>query len=151
MNKLTIKIPLFCTAAALVLGMNSVAYAEESTITSSSTAETTTSSTTAPSQRTTESDALPTEDSKTTSSTAVESTEKTEQSTDSEETDSQLYFDDYYLPSNRSDLNPTVQTRSLAPRLSMDVVNAGEGNRPGSHFIDISSHNGSISVANFQK
>jgi GH25 family lysozyme M1 (1,4-beta-N-acetylmuramidase) len=151
MNKLTIKIPLFCTAAALVLGMNSIAYAEESTITSSSTAETTTSSTTAPNQRTTASDALSTEDSKTTSSTAVESTEKTEQSTDSEETDSQLYFEDYYLPSNRSDLNPTVQTRSLAPRLSMDVVNAGEGNRPGSHFIDISSHNGSISVANFQK
>lgn len=80
----------------------------------------------------------------------VESTE-TEPSSSSE-ADNTLYFDDYYLPSSRSDLNPTVSARSnVLARSTMDSITAGEGNRPNANFIDISSHNGALSIADFQR
>ncbi|MCA5012461.1 MULTISPECIES: GH25 family lysozyme [unclassified Enterococcus] len=149
MNKLTIKIPLFCTAALLTLGLNTLSYAEESTTVSSSDIETTRSNVLSPAQNSTDESTMNATEEETQSSTTT--SETTEESTETQAVNSSLYFDDYFLPSNRSDLNPTIQSRSITPALSMDVVNAGEANRPSSHFIDISSHNGSISVANFQK
>lgn len=50
------------------------------------------------------------------------------------------------LPSGRSDLYPTLQLYSALPAVSVTNTNT-----PSKNFIDISSHNGTISVANFQK
>lgn len=50
------------------------------------------------------------------------------------------------LPKGRSDLYPTIQLYSAVPASSVTNTNT-----PSKNFIDISSHNGNISVANFQK
>ncbi|MGF2941703.1 GH25 family lysozyme [Enterococcus xiangfangensis] len=50
------------------------------------------------------------------------------------------------LPRGRSDLYPTIQLFASLP-----AVSATNTNTPRKSFIDISSHNGNISVANFQK
>nr|WP_269160931.1 GBS Bsp-like repeat-containing protein [Enterococcus sp. BWB1-3] len=54
----------------------------------------------------------------------------------------------YYEPSNRSDLSGTGRSR-ISALSAIDVVQAGEANRPAAHFIDVSSHNGTISVAQY--
>lgn len=50
------------------------------------------------------------------------------------------------LPKGRSDLYPSIQLFASLPSVS-----ATNTNTPSKSFIDISSHNGNISVANFQK
>lgn len=50
------------------------------------------------------------------------------------------------LPRGRSDLYPSIQLFASLPSVS-----ATNTNTPSKSFIDISSHNGNISVANFQK
>lgn len=50
------------------------------------------------------------------------------------------------LPKGRSDLYPSIQLFAALPSVS-----ATNTNTPSKSFIDISSHNGNISVANFQK
>ena len=50
------------------------------------------------------------------------------------------------LPKGRSDLYPTIQLFASLPSVS-----ATNTNTPSKSFVDISSHNGNISVANFQK
>ncbi|WP_430597557.1 GH25 family lysozyme [Enterococcus sp. AZ177] len=151
MKIIKFKSTILCAFTALTISMNLPAYAEETSNVDSSI-----SSTLESTQRVTE-----------TSSSVVESTESSSEvnsSTDSVEVDSEeettqrsvtepdetLYFEDYYLPSGRSDSTPVARSSNLL-RNSMDIVYAGEANRPKSHFIDISSHNSSISVANFKK
>jgi len=50
------------------------------------------------------------------------------------------------LPKGRSDLYPTIQLFAALPSVS-----ASNTNTPSKSFVDISSHNGNISVASFQK
>ena len=50
------------------------------------------------------------------------------------------------LPRGRSEIYQSVQ-----PYSSLPAVSATNNNTPSKSFIDISSHNGSLSVANFQK
>lgn len=64
------------------------------------------------------------------------------------------YYEDYVEPNGgeRSDMGetagPAVQARSGSV---IDNIQAGESNRPSADFIDVSSHNGTISVANYAK
>lgn len=51
----------------------------------------------------------------------------------------------YYLPRNRSDIEPGIQYRATLPRVSAD-----NRNTPTKSFVDISSHNGNISVHDFK-
>lgn len=87
----------------------------------------------------------------TSSSNEIESTESTE-NTESEEAapvvESQIDTAEgtMMLPKGRSDLAPSIQLFSAIP--TVPVTNT---NTPSKSFIDISSHNGNISVANFQK
>ncbi|WP_271497203.1 GBS Bsp-like repeat-containing protein, partial [Enterococcus sp. 5H] len=96
------------------------------------------------------------ETNETTTSEINQSTDTTEQtrSTDNETEDSNLSEenDNYYEPStgSRSDLNTLPSLGSRMTRNTVDIVNAGESNRPAAHFIDISSHNETISVNQFQ-
>lgn len=84
----------------------------------------------------------------------VENTEKTvsTENTESEESapvvESQMDTAEgtMMLPKGRSDLAPSFQLFSAIP--TVPVTNT---NTPSKNFIDISSHNGNISVADFQK
>ncbi|MGM0212992.1 GH25 family lysozyme [Enterococcus sp. AZ109] len=53
----------------------------------------------------------------------------------------------FYLPQGRSDLAPSL-FRSV--RASLPTVQASDNNTPTKSFIDVSSHNGTISVAAYQ-
>ncbi|MTD42422.1 hypothetical protein GIX45_28105, partial [Erwinia sp. CPCC 100877] len=75
-------------------------------------------------------------------STVTDSTEAS--SSNSEASDA--YYEP--APSSRSDLNPYV---GISPRSNViDKVNAGESNRPKVSFIDVSSHNGTITVDQYK-
>ncbi|MFC0275926.1 GH25 family lysozyme [Enterococcus devriesei] len=91
------------------------------------------------------------------SSNEVESTESTENTENTENTESEeaapvvesqidTAEGTMMLPKGRSDLAPSIQLFSAIP--TVPVTNT---NTPSKSFIDISSHNGNISVANFQK
>lgn len=79
----------------------------------------------------------------------TETTEQTTETTSDEQTDDSG-AKDYYenQPSVRSDLDAPLASRSLI-RSTIDTVYAGEGNRPKASFIDVSSHNGTISVEQY--
>jgi len=91
-----------------------------------------------------------------TSQAVIESTESsaTEQTTESTDADEAIVPETQVetaegtmsLPRGRSDLYPTIQLFASLPSVS-----ATNANTPSKSFIDISSHNGNISVANFQK
>jgi N-acetylmuramoyl-L-alanine amidase len=86
----------------------------------------------------------------TTSST--EMTNQTESTKNSEESDeTQVTDTDYYEPSPgvHSDLNPRLFSKR-AVRSPIDVVYAGETNRPAANFIDVSSHNQTITVEQYK-
>ena len=147
---------MLCAFTMLALSMNLPVYAEDSSSVDSSVSSKmdSTQSTTEPSSSVVDSIEQST-DTSLSDTTEVESESSTTQSSVSEsveavQADETIYFDDYALPSGRSDSTPTARSSNLL-RSSMDIVYAGEANRPKSHFIDISSHNSSISVANFKK
>lgn len=90
-----------------------------------------------------------------TSEQAVESTEENTQSTENAEPEEETIVPESQmetaegtmsLPKGRSDLYPSIQLFAALPSVS-----ATNTNTPSKSFIDISSHNGNISVANFQK
>ncbi|MCB5953239.1 GBS Bsp-like repeat-containing protein [Enterococcus sp. BWT-B8] len=90
------------------------------------------------------------------SSTSVE--EKTSETTETEEptvnptfgvTDSGEGYTEP-SPASRSDLTmASRRAAAISPLASIDVVNAGEENRPTLSFIDVSSHNGEISASQY--
>ncbi|MGX7413857.1 GBS Bsp-like repeat-containing protein [Enterococcus caccae] len=58
---------------------------------------------------------------------------------------------DYYEPSPLDRSNLALSGRSSrSTREAIDRVNAGESNRPRVSFVDVSSHNGTITVAQYQ-
>ncbi|MBL1223877.1 GBS Bsp-like repeat-containing protein [Enterococcus sp. BWR-S5] len=73
-----------------------------------------------------------------------------EETVESDEATDEVEGNDEYTepaPSSRSDL--AVASRSLA-RATIDKVTAGETNRPTLSFIDVSSHNGTITTSQYQ-
>lgn len=51
-----------------------------------------------------------------------------------------------YIPNKRSDLSPAISARTA----SIDAyVSAGDSTRPAKDFVDVSSHNGNLTVANY--
>ncbi len=58
--------------------------------------------------------------------------------------------DEFYYPSNRSDLEPSFQAYA-APGTKDANLTITDKNKPRADFIDISSHNYDISVAEFKK
>lgn len=88
------------------------------------------------------------------SSSEIESTESTESTENAESEEAAPVVESQIdtaegtmmLPKGRSDLAPSIQLFSAIP--TVPVTNT---NTPSKSFIDISSHNGNISVANFQK
>ncbi|WP_086313998.1 hypothetical protein A5821_001553 [Enterococcus sp. 7F3_DIV0205] len=140
MKKIKFNGVILGTLLTLSLGMSTQSYAEEASTSDTFVESTTLTTETEPTTTTVDSVSVDSSSSDSTETESSESIESTEQ----------LYFDDYYLPSDRSDLNPVARSSNLL-RSSMDIVHAGEANRPKSQFIDISSHNSSISVANFKK
>lgn len=58
--------------------------------------------------------------------------------------------ENYSYPSNRSDLDPVVEPRSFSTRVADNFLLITEKNRPKSNFIDVSSHNGDISVEEYK-
>ncbi|MGL4697021.1 GBS Bsp-like repeat-containing protein [Enterococcus larvae] len=77
--------------------------------------------------------------------TQSETIEETTETTEEEVSDPDAYTEP--APSSRSDLS--VASRSLA-RSAIDTVTAGEANRPKVSFIDVSSHNGTITTSQYQ-
>lgn len=64
------------------------------------------------------------------------------------------FFDELHMyPSNRSDIETNnIESRSFsAPKATTPNVSVTDKNTPEKGFIDISSHNGSISVSDFKK
>lgn len=57
--------------------------------------------------------------------------------------------DDFYYPSNRSDLVKTLSSYA-APRAKNDNLSITDLNKPRADFIDVSSHNGEISVNEYK-
>ncbi|MGM0215616.1 GH25 family lysozyme [Enterococcus sp. AZ109] len=103
--------------------------------------ESTEVSSTSEDQRTEES--VETEETMTSSSTEISSGAREEATTQSEETTTME--DEGVDPSNRSDLEQVRARASLSlPTLTVNSEN------PGRDFIDVSSHNGAISVSNYQ-
>ncbi|WP_430607410.1 hypothetical protein IGJ55_000845 [Enterococcus sp. AZ170] len=100
------------------------------------------------------------ESSAVTSDTLTSETDKTFDTTEMSRTDDVKAeednlteeVDDYYEPSvgSRSDLTTEPSINSRMTRNTIDIVKAGENNRPAANFIDISSHNENISVNQFQ-
>ncbi|MDT2756595.1 GH25 family lysozyme [Enterococcus asini] len=116
---------------------------------STTTTETTTSSSTETVPESSSSQAV--ETSETTESTTT-SSEETETTASSEERQlaNLLYSGEdengsYSLPRNRSDIEPGIQYRSSIPYVSADTLTT-----PTKSFIDISSHNGAVSVNDFK-
>jgi GH25 family lysozyme M1 (1,4-beta-N-acetylmuramidase) len=57
----------------------------------------------------------------------------------------------FYSPRNRSDLHPTVRTYSApTPYASLPTIAATNGNTPSKSFVDVSSHNRTISVDQYK-
>lgn len=139
MKKINSNVAILCILLVFSLGMGKKTYAEDASVSeiSASTIDSTVPNTIESTES--HSDMTPSD-----------STESESELNTTFTSDEQVFFDDYYLPANRSDLNPTTRSSTLL-RSSMDIVYAGEANRPKSHFIDISSHNSSISIANFKK
>lgn len=134
------KILGLCFLTVLCLNLSSTALAEENQIASNEqTVETTgtvdsTDSTEATEQSTENNEAEITESVKTEDEATVpQSQMETAEGTMS-------------LPKGRSDLYPTIQLFAALPSVS-----ASNTNTPSKSFVDISSHNGNISVASFQK
>lgn len=75
-----------------------------------------------------------------------EATEQTEEETAAPERQIDTPEGTMNLPTGRSDLYPSIQLFASLPSVS-----APNTNTPSKSFVDISSHNGNISVANFQK
>ncbi|EOI56330.1 GH25 family lysozyme [Enterococcus gilvus] len=75
-----------------------------------------------------------------------EATEQTEEETAAPERQIDTPEGTMNLPTGRSDLYPSIQLFASLPSVS-----ATNTNTPSKSFVDISSHNGNISVANFQK
>ncbi|MFV0559836.1 MAG: GH25 family lysozyme [Enterococcus sp.] len=86
-----------------------------------------------------------TESTSTTSSDSTTTTTSSSEEDDAVEIPSNDGVNTY--PSNRSDINPSVQARtaSIAPYLAPTDAN------PGIDVVDISSHNGNVSVDEFKK
>lgn len=91
-----------------------------------------------------------TDESSSSETTETSNSEQTIESTEEEvtvpETQIETAEGTMSLPKGRSDLYPTIQLFAALPSVS-----ASNTNTPSKSFIDISSHNGNISVANFQK
>lgn len=115
----------------------------------SATAETTTSSSTeaVPDSSTTE--AVGTPETAESTVTSSEETVTTESSEERQLADLLYSGEDengsYSLPRNRSDIEPGIQSRSSIPYVSADTLTT-----PTKSFIDISSHNGAVSVNDFK-
>ncbi|MHC5248698.1 GH25 family lysozyme [Enterococcus sp. LJL90] len=82
---------------------------------------------------------------------------ETQTSSSTEETVSAESEDVVITEENNSAMGSSISqyysdedTISLA-RASIDIVHAGESNRPGAHFVDVSSHNGNLSVSDYKK
>lgn len=57
--------------------------------------------------------------------------------------------DEFYYPSNRSDLTSSFRSYA-APRAKNDTISITDVNKPRADFIDVSSHNGYISVEEYK-
>lgn len=135
------KILGLCFLSVLCLSFVSPAFAEESQIVTNE--QTVESSSTVDSTEVASQPAI--------ESTESSATEQTTESTDAgeaivPETQIETAEGTMSLPRGRSDLYPTIQLFASLPSVS-----ATNANTPSKSFIDISSHNGNISVANFQK
>ena len=135
------KILGLCFLSVLCLNFSTIALAEENQIESSqqitqssSTTDSTASVSQIESQTTGNFDSEQTSDS-------VETEEVTVPQSQMETAEGTMS-----LPKGRSDLYPSIQLFASLPSVS-----ATNTNTPSKSFIDISSHNGNISVANFQK
>lgn len=136
-----------CFLTVLCLNLSSTALAEETQITEiNQTVESTVAS---------ESTLVEPQADPQTSEQAVEGTEESRQSTENDEPEEEMVVPESQietaegtmsLPKGRSDLYPSIQLFAALPSVS-----ATNTNTPSKSFIDISSHNGNISVANFQK
>ncbi|MCB5956213.1 GBS Bsp-like repeat-containing protein [Enterococcus sp. CWB-B31] len=85
-------------------------------------------------------------------STEIEALETidSEEATDEQSFDVNTFGEGYTepSPSSRSDL--IVASRATTALAAIDIVNAGESNRPKLSFIDVSSHNGTITTSQYQ-
>lgn len=77
----------------------------------------------------------------------TENSEITEETTETEESKDENGYTEP-SPSSRSDLS--VASRSSLARATIDKVNAGEANRPAVSFIDVSSHNETITTSQYK-
>lgn len=122
--------------AIIALNFKTTAFAEENSITNTT--------------ERTEYSSLSQQFSETSMSETIESKENSQISSEAAQNSTEKMTDGsegtLAMPRGRSDLYPTIQLYASLPSIS--VTNA---NTPSKNFIDISSHNGSISVANFQK
>lgn len=91
---------------------------------------------------------------KSTTSSTVEATKETATTSSSENESAQEENEEYtYDPARRSDLIPTIQNRFASYSDNLPVIVAGSAaaqKAPNIDFIDVSSHNGYLSEANFR-
>lgn len=126
----------------LLLSSAPIALAEETQqANDDQTVETTTNS-----DSTTDTSSAATKTTESNSSTEAGENVETEEETVVPETQIDTAEGTMSLPKGRSDLYPTIQLFASLPSVS-----ATNTNTPSKSFVDISSHNGNISVANFQK
>ncbi|MGM0232539.1 DUF5776 domain-containing protein [Enterococcus sp. AZ094] len=97
---------------------------------------------------------LVSENETTNSSTAYSNIEKVEESITAETEEGISVSKEYAIPSGRSDLYETTNENSVrrstrAAVLSPPIVKAEDLNTPRKDFIDVSSHNGEISIDNY--
>ncbi|WP_086350437.1 GBS Bsp-like repeat-containing protein [Candidatus Enterococcus clewellii] len=83
------------------------------------------------------------------SSEPTDETGATEETTEIVEPEDAQDEDGYTEPSPASRSDLAVSSRSLT-RATIDKVNAGEANRPSVSFIDVSSHNGTITTSQYK-
>lgn len=131
------KILGLCFLSVLCLNLSTTVFAEESQVVNSTEISETTSI-----NSTDESISSET----TETSDSEQTIESTEEKVTVPETQIETAEGTMSLPKGRSDLYPTIQLFAALPSVS-----ASNTNTPSKSFIDISSHNGNISVANFQK
>lgn len=131
------KILGLCFLSVLCLNLSTTVFAEENQVVNSTEISETTSINS-------------TDESSSSETTETSNSEQTIESTEEEvtvpETQIETAEGTMSLPKGRSNLYPTIQLFAALPSVS-----ASNTNTPSKSFIDISSHNGNISVANFQK
>lgn len=149
-EKMKKKILGVCFLTVLCLGFSSTVLAEEGqTVNDNQTFETSSSAVTAgESSQSVEESNENTEESQPSATIESETTKSTEENEETVVPETQIETAEgtMSLPKGRSDLYPSIQLFASLPSIS-----ATNANTPSKSFVDISSHNGNISVANFQK